>query len=487
MTTATTIPLGSLKRAARNAASMLTSDVLNRGTTFIVYVFVGRYLGAHSFGQLSLALALSYTFFVFTMVGLRTFVTREVARDTASTDKYFINGSLVVTASSLISILTMTLFVRLMDYSADTSRMILLMSLGLLPQALSTVCESVLRSWERMHYIAYANVSVNLAKVGLAYLLLSRGYGLASLIIMLLLCRVAIMVFQWYFLVRYVWRPRGAPSLAISVQMVRNAVTFLGIDGMLSIWASLNIVVLSKLASETEVGLYNAAAQLVVPIGLVYKNVMASVFPAMCRKYDSSFEELGYVSQKVLEFLSLIAVPAAVGLFLIAEPLLLWVYGQEDFVQTSQVLRILAWGLILNALTQGLGHILLASHREKVTLRIVAVDLVVGVCAALLLISQFGLIGAAIAALVFRAVDFVQHYVRVSQLLARISLSQAMWKAVVASAVMAISVTAVPGSGVVLPVLVGVLTYVVALLLLTFSTRRCAQLFGIAYPNQSLE
>src|SRR5690606_10351183 len=59
----------SLLRVAGNAASLLTTDLLNKATTFVLYALIGRYLGAEAFGRFSLGLLLVYVFQVFASVG----------------------------------------------------------------------------------------------------------------------------------------------------------------------------------------------------------------------------------------------------------------------------------------------------------------------------------------------------------------------------------------------------------------------------------
>ena len=85
-----------LRRVAANAASMLASDVINRATTFALYALVARSLGAFEFGQLSLALTLFYTFQILAVAGLKTLVTREVAKHRERTDELLVDRKSVV-------------------------------------------------------------------------------------------------------------------------------------------------------------------------------------------------------------------------------------------------------------------------------------------------------------------------------------------------------------------------------------------------------
>src|SRR6266566_1678308 len=110
----------SLRNIGANALSILTSDVMNRATSFVVYAMVARKLGAFEFGQMSLALSLFYVFQVSAVAGLKILIVRDVAKDQSRTRLYFKNGCAIVAASSFASVVLLSLFIRLMHYSPAT-------------------------------------------------------------------------------------------------------------------------------------------------------------------------------------------------------------------------------------------------------------------------------------------------------------------------------------------------------------------------------
>jgi len=462
-----TMAASRLRRIARNAASMLASDVVNRVTTFALYALVARHLGAVEFGQMSLALSMFFTLSVFAGAGLKTLITREVAKDSSQTDQYLVNGSAVSLVSSLLSLGFLLLLVRLMRYSTDTAAIVILLGLGLLPRSLSAVCEGVFQAREQMHFIAYANGLASLAKVGLAFLVLSRGHGLGGLVILLVVSHLATLGVEWWLMLKHITRPRFQIDPRFSLRMIRSTSTFLGIDGVIAIWASLNILILSTLATETEVGYYGAVSQVMVPVMLVLDSIGLSLFPAMCRRFQVSLQDSRAIAEGLVELVLTISLPVVVGLFFLSDSVLLLMYAQEDFLLASGVLRIMVWGLIPIAMDHVLGKVLVATLREKVTLRIVTIDLVVALVLGLLLIRWLGLTGAAIAALITRIVDFIQHYVPVSRLLPRMSLRTAAWKPIVATIFMALCLAIMKGQGMGLTVISAGTAYAAILLALT--------------------
>jgi O-antigen/teichoic acid export membrane protein len=132
-----------------------------------------------------------------------------------------------------------------------------------------------------------------------------------------------------------------------------------------------------------------------------------------------------------------LALPVAAGVFFLGPWGLSLLYKNPAFLQAVPALRILAWTLIFQVFTYVLGQVLLATHREKVTLRIVIVDVLITLLAGTLLIERFGLLGAAMSLFMTRLAAAIQHYVPVSRLLSGIPLGKVTWRPVVAAGCMA--------------------------------------------------
>jgi O-antigen/teichoic acid export membrane protein len=459
-----------LRKTGCNALSILTSDVLNRATSFVLYALVARRLGAHEFGQLSLALTLFYIFQIFAVAGLKTLIIRQVTNDRSQTRLYFIHGCIIVALSSFAFLVVLSGFVRLMRYPAGTSLVILLLSLGLFPYAFSALCEGIFQAWEQMRYIPYVNVPVNIAKIGCAYVILSANRGLYAVVLVLLFSLVATAGIEAWIIF---WRfpaPQASIDFHFSLTTIRSAVTFLGIDGTTAIMSALNVILLSKLATDTEVGLYSAATQLMVPLLLVYQSIAQSIFPVMCRKVEPGFQSLKRIAEQLIEVLLVLALPAVAGLFFLGDRALSILYKNPAFLQAFPALRIMAWILILQVFTSVLGQVLVASHREKVTLRIVVVDTLVNLLVGWPLISRFGLLGAALALLVTRVADCFQHYIPVSRLFSGIPLGKIVWKPIVAAAFMTAYLAAPTGRGGILTGISATVIYGGALLALAIRT-----------------
>jgi hypothetical protein len=94
-----------------------------------------------------------------------------------------------------------------------------------------------------------------------------------------------------------------------------------------------------------------------------------------------------------------------------------------------------------------------------VTLRIVLIDVIVAFLLGWWLISQFGIVGAAISALLTRVMDFFLHYVPVSRMLSRMAITRLAWKSAVAGMVMTGVVLLLKSQGILLSVFAGATVY----------------------------
>ncbi len=191
--------------------------------------------------------------------------------------------------------------------------------------------------------------------------------------------------------------------------LLSRSIPFLGIDIVIALWGAVDGVILSKLMTEVEVGVYGAAGQLLQPVALVYRSIVGSVFPAMCRRAAASKEQLIAFTRWMLAFLLLIGLPVTVLIPVFADQLLMLAYGADRFTDAIPVIRIAAFGLIAHSFTVVLGHTLWAANCERATLRIVIINFALNVVISTIGIYFFGILGAACGSLAVVLFNVFQH------------------------------------------------------------------------------
>ncbi len=459
-----------VRRITKNAASILTSNVMNRVSMFITYVLVGRFLGTLEFGQMALAFTIFQTFQMFAVAGLKSFITREVSKNHDKTETFLLNAGIVVSITSLLSIVFLILFVWIMQYSYETSFVIILLSLGLLPFSLASICDALFQAREQMHYITYANFFVNVIRICGIFFVLWLLNSLQVLITFFILTYILNLVIKIWFLLRQMKHTGAKFDWQYCLVMAKSSTTFLGINGVNAAMASFNIILLSKFTNEIQVGIYSAAHQLLAPVSLLFESIVVSVYPVMCRCFESGIKKLKQMTIRIWEILAAMVIPAAVTLYFLSDALFLFIYGNADFSQSAVILKVIVWILILRVSSKVLGVALIASYKEKKTLQILIIDLITMVIMGFILVSQFGVIGSAVTALCVRIVDYIQHYVPVSKMFSKISMFPLIWKPLVAAMIMACVFYLFPELNLIVQSIAAFLVYVIVMAAILFIT-----------------
>ena len=398
-----------LQRHFKNFTALLTSEVLNKATTLVIYGLVSRNLSVSEFGQLSLGLMLFYTFQVAATAGLPTIITRAIAQRRNRLDSYCINGMATAACSGMLSTIAMILLTILLQYQWQSSMVIFGLALGLIPHGMALVVESVFRGCERMHFVAISNVTANLVKVIGAVVLFQFDFGILAITMLLLATRWIAFIVNWICYATFVRERSSRIKLKFVRGIFKRSLTFLGIDLVIAVWATIDALILSKLATEVEVGLFSAACQLLQPLLLVYKSVVSAIFPSLCARAQSGTNNLLIASRRTITLLLVIGTPLIAALFCFPGMLLQLCYGESDIRSAAGLLKIVAGILVFQAFTSVLGHAFWASSQERTALRIVVVNLIASTVLGFALIAYFGVVGAAASVLAVGAIDTVQH------------------------------------------------------------------------------
>jgi O-antigen/teichoic acid export membrane protein len=241
-------------------------------------------------------------------------------------------------------------------------------------------------------------VPVNALKIGVSYYLLSNGYGVLTVALVLVACFVTTFILEFLVLCRYMTWHGVSLDLGFCRALLGRAWRFFAINWLDALSSTVNTVLLSWFVGEVAVGIFSAAWQLLVPVTLALQAVHNSLFPTLCRRANSDRRQLQRLILLMLEVLAFIAVPGCVLMYFCAEPIISLIYGHRDFSGSIAIMRIILPVVILQAVSNTFSLVLYSHHREHITLRITATNLVFNVVFGIMLVKSFGLTGAAIAA-----------------------------------------------------------------------------------------
>jgi len=418
--------LTTLGRVARNSIAMTAAFLVKRVAHFVLHIFIARELGVLVFGQFSLAYAFYLIFQVPAMFGLGNLIVREVAKRKEQYGTYLVNAHLIVLVMSVTSMALWVAAAHALDYSPQVIRASALLGLALIPFSMSKICEAIFQAFERMQFIVYTFAAANVLMLGILWFLLRQGYGLMSIMLLLVSIELGVLLLELYFIHRFLPKTSYRLNFDFCRKLARISMTFLGIGISTSLFLQLNVIVLSKFRGEADVGLYNAAYKLSYSLMFISLSLKQAIYPVLSRLHNRDTFKFQQYSERSIEFLISFYIPLALAFFLLADGILL--LYREEFVPAAPVLRVLGWILIPLSFERILGGVLLASGHQKANLRIIIWSTLCMGLFSSLFIHLYGLIGAAMAFVAGLMVSFALHYVVVRRQVFPISIPRITWR-----------------------------------------------------------
>lgn len=397
-----------VQRSWANGISLLLGRAANLAANLLIVVWVSRYLGVVAFGSYSAALGLLATFRLLAALGFENLIPRQIGRDPALTGRYLTHSLVLAITSALVLTAIMDVLALIFHYTVETVHEVWVASLALLPLALVSVYESFFIGRERAGYVALMNLFEVTGRLAFSLVVLARGYGAIAVIgVYVLLQWVTCVIEAMVFWMR-VDRPEQCLDWGFAQRLARELVTFSAITILAGLFWNIGLMMLSALANEYEIGIYNAAYKIVFVWSIVPTSLMAVVFPFLSRSYQDDRAEFVRVILNALRYLGAVALPLAVGGAVLADDLIMFLYGSE-FRASVMVLQTLIWALVPLFLNNVLYRILLASDRQQSTLRVTAVSLGLNLLFCAGLVPLWGGWGAAVSGLLAISAAFVQN------------------------------------------------------------------------------
>ena len=266
-------------------------------------------------------------------------------------------------------------------------------TLVLLPASLCVVLEAALVAFERAEFVTIGSVIESLIRIPLSVAVLVSGFGWLGLMWVLLFSRLMMLVFYSHAIWK-VAKPRWSfrwPSMRRFVSCWR---VFAAENWMATLYTSLDVLVLSYFSGEVAVGIYSAAWK-VVRLGTVFaKSYTTAIFPVMSRLHGKSKQSFGKLYRQTIRIMALVAIPAVVGICILADDAIKILYTDE-FSECTPVLRVLVWVLLVEFLNPFLSHALFAQGKQFRSMQVAGVSLAVNIVLTGVLVYFYGVVGAA--------------------------------------------------------------------------------------------
>jgi O-antigen/teichoic acid export membrane protein len=373
-------------------------------------IVLARILGASGYGIYAFSMSVVALLSIPATAGLPKLLIRNISAYYANKQFAFMRG-ILIRANQFVLFFSLTLglaavtvyfyFAEIQPYS--TEGLVFILAMFLLPiSALSSIRMAALRGL-RMVLLgqlpeAVVKPFVFLGLIAVFAIVYDKNLSPQLIMALQLVAAFAAFLLGVVFLIsKQPMELKRIKSKYTSKQWLKSALPFLSLGVMQIINSQTDIIMLNFYRNSSEVGVYKAVVSGSTLVTFILTTINIAISPQLARLWALGQKER---MQKMITISSRIV---AISVFLLAGILLIWgqfflifLFGKE-FASGATALRILCFGQMINGLSGSVGNILDMTGHEKKSMQAVMISAILNVLLNFLLISKFGMNGAAIA------------------------------------------------------------------------------------------
>ncbi|HWH96183.1 MAG TPA: oligosaccharide flippase family protein [Baekduia sp.] len=384
------------RRVLANSAVLAISKVLERTSGFVVGVLVANALGANGLGVYAAAWAIYGLIAVAGTAGTTDFLVREISRDRSRTADYAVHLSLIAFGFATVVMLAAEVVVRQVGYSAGLEHGVSVMLLAIVPKVLNGIQEGVFVAHGRVAFQTLTRFWSSMAYVALAAWMLARGAEVVALLTAFVALEYGVAVVYFIIINRAIARLRSRLRWSLARRLMREMKAFTGSSLIAALFARPEVVLLSVMSAERQIGLYSAALRIVeIPLTLS-EVLMVNVFPMLSESFRTAEERFRFWQTASVRALVAFSLLFAAVCLALADDIVRILYG-ADLAAAASILRVAALNVAFFSLISVFWRSLVARERQGTNLALQAFTVGARLGTGAALIAPFGALGAAIS------------------------------------------------------------------------------------------
>jgi O-antigen/teichoic acid export membrane protein len=427
-----------MQHIGRNILSMVVSRVLSGVILFLIYSRLVQYLGPEAAGHFGLLASYLTVFSFFVDLGMSQLVIKKMSEDASHMGKYLTNYFVVQLGLGVAFMAIMDMVVFLSDYPQHVKSALYVAGLGLLLSSLNLPFKAVVVAKQKLTIHAqvnFYNSFINAGMMALAIILRQNVLFLAFI-------SVAVSVFDLSVYSSIVHRRFAKFTLDIDWQFIKQLfiwnLPFMALT-LFSVYNRVDGLMLPYFRSFVETGYYAAAYKFWDMLAFFPGVIGISLYPFFAQAVSLNLmEDVRRGLEIYTRYMIAVAVPMALGTFLLADQITVQFFGQ-DFLPAAPAL----WLLVLAAAILFIytpANSLIISQLTKVATKVTGVTFLFNIVGNLILIPRYGFVAAAVTTVISELIQTVGYSYFIKKRVIAYSFLSHFAKPVLAAAVMGLFV-----------------------------------------------
>lgn len=407
--------MSKVENIAKNTSYLTVALILQKIISFTYFTLLARYVGPASLGKYYLAISFTTIFAIFIDLGFTNVLTREIAKDQKKAESWLGNIIGLKIPLSILALAIVIILVNVLGYDSLTKTLVYISAISMVLDSFTTTFFGAVRGFHNLKYESISSVVFQLIVLIVGYSSLLLGGGLIPA--MAALALASIFNFSYSLIII-----RNRLKLAIRVlynkPLVRDILMiswpFAAYAILQRLYMYLDSVLLSVLADDVQVGLYQVAFKIIFALQFLPSAFTASLYPAMSAYWHSNRNQLLASFERAMNYLIIISLPIIVGAIVLADKIVL--LFKTGYGGAILPLRISIISLLFIFLNFPIGSLLNACDAQKKNTRNMAIVTTLSILMNLALIPYWKATGASLTVLVTNLIMFILGIISVKKI-----------------------------------------------------------------------
>ena len=375
----------------------------------IATIVMGKLISVDDYGLYAIALIPATTMLLFQDWGVGPALTKYCAQYRVTHEKSDLRRMIMAglifegitgTALTVLSLLMANFIGTAVFSKPESSFLITLVALTILPLSLITGIESILIGFGRMKLNGLTMILRSIVYCALSPLLIYVGYGASGAIvgyIVSIFATFAVEIFLLYFAI-FRKLDRSKMNTSPLFQSLKPLLLFgvpLAIGTLIGgITAQFYSFMMASFVDEMMIGNYQIAHNFGISLAFLTFPITTVLFPAFSKfNPQKESQALKNVFTASVKYTSLFVVPASLALMVLSKPLIGTLYGDKWFYAPTFLSFFVIAGLLRLLGNLSMTNLLNGIGKTKIVMKLSLLTLAIGIPAAFFIIPPFGIPG----------------------------------------------------------------------------------------------
>jgi len=391
---------------AKNTSYLTLALIIQKIISFSYFTLLARYLGPADLGKYYFAISFTTIFAILIDLGFSNVLTREVAKDQKRSAYWLGNILTLKIPLAVLTAVAVFIMIQALGYNSLTRTLVYISCFSMILDSFTYTFFAISRGFHNLKYESISSIIFQLIVLVIGYSALLLGGGLVAAVAALALASLYNFIYSWTIVQR---------KIGVAVKLVYDWLTIkliLKISWPFAVYAIfqrlyvyLDSVLLSILAGDEQVGLYQVAFKIIFALQFLPMAFTASLYPALSSYWQTNRAQLAISFERAINYLLIISWPIIVGALILADKIVL--LFKEGYGGAVLPLQISIISLVFIFLNFPIGSLLNACDRQRRNTFNMGIVTSLSVLMNFLLIPQWQAAGASLTVLVTNFLMFI--------------------------------------------------------------------------------